>query len=72
MYGEGISKEGEIIDIGTEIGLIDRSGAWYSYEGDKIGQGKESTKLYLKNNPELSRKIENQIREHFGFNKEEK
>ena len=72
MYGEGISKEGEIIDIATEIGLIDRSGAWYSYEGDKIGQGKESTKLYLKNNPELSRKIENQIREHFGFNKEEK
>ena len=72
MYGEGISKEGEIIDIATEIGLIDRSGAWYSYEGDKIGQGKESTKLYLKNNPELSRKIENQIREHFGFIKEEK
>lgn len=72
MYGEGISKEGEIIDIGTEIGVLDRSGAWYSYNGDKIGQGKESTKLYLKNNPELCDKLENLIREHYGFVKKEK
>jgi recombination protein RecA len=72
MYGEGISKEGEIIDIGTEIGILDRSGAWYSYNGDKIGQGKESTKLYLKNNPELCDKLENLIREHYGFVKKEK
>ena len=72
MYGEGISKEGEIIDIGTEIGVLDRSGAWYSYDGDKIGQGKESTKLYLKNNPELCDKLENLIREHYGFVKKEK
>lgn len=72
MYGEGISKEGEIIDIGTEIGILDRSGAWYSYEGDKIGQGKESTKLYLKNNPELCDKLENLIREHYGFVRKEK
>ena len=72
MYGEGISKEGEIIDIGTEIGILDRSGAWYSYDGDKIGQGKESTKLYLKNNPELCDKLENLIREHYGFVKKEK
>jgi len=72
MYGEGISREGEIIDIGTEIGVLDRSGAWYSYDGDKIGQGKESTKLYLKNNPELCDKLENLIREHYGFVKKEK
>ena len=71
MYGEGISKEGEIIDIATEIGILDRSGAWYSYEGNKIGQGKENTKLYLKNNPDLSKELEQKIREHYGFNKKE-
>ena len=67
MYGEGISKEGEIIDLASDIGILDRSGAWYSFEGDKIGQGKENTKLYLKNNPELATKLENQIREYYGF-----
>lgn len=67
MYGEGISKEGEIIDIGTEIGVIDRSGAWYSYQGNKIGQGKESTKLYLKNNPEIRNEIYEKIRKHYNF-----
>ena len=71
MYGEGISKEGEIIDIASEIGILDRSGAWYSYEGNKIGQGKENTKLYLKNNPNLRDELENRIREHYGFKKEE-
>ena len=71
MYGEGISKEGEIIDIASEIGILDRSGAWYSYEGNKIGQGKENTKLYLRNNPDLCNELENKIREHFGFNKKE-
>ena len=67
MYGEGISREGEIIDIASEIGIIDKSGAWYSYEGNKIGQGKENTKLYLKNNPEIRNEIYNQIRKHYGF-----
>ena len=67
MYGEGISKEGEIIDIASDIGIIDRSGAWYSYQGNKIGQGKENTKLYLKNNPELSDEILKKIREHYNF-----
>lgn len=71
MYGEGISKEGEIIDIASEIGILDRSGAWYSYEGNKIGQGKENTKLYLRNNSDLCNELENKIREHFGFNKKE-
>ena len=68
MYGEGISKEGEIIDIASDIGILDRSGAWYSYEGNKIGQGKENTKLYLKNNPDLKNEIEKKIREHYNFN----
>ncbi len=67
MYGEGISKEGEIIDIASDIGIIDKSGAWYSYEGNKIGQGKENTKLYLKNNPDIKNDIYNQIRKHYGF-----
>ena len=71
MYGEGISKEGEIIDIASELGILDRSGAWYSYEGNKIGQGKENTKLYLRNNPDLSSELETKIREHYGFNKKE-
>ena len=69
MYGEGISKEGEIIDIASEIGIIDRSGAWYSYLGNKIGQGRENTKLYLKNNVDLKEEIESKIRDHYGFNK---
>lgn len=71
MYGEGISKEGEIIDIGSEAGILERSGAWYSYEGNKIGQGKENTKLYLKNNPDLANELECKIREFYGFYKKE-
>ena len=67
MYGEGISKEGEIIDIASDVGIIDKSGAWYSYEGNKIGQGKENTKLYLKNNPEIKETILKKIRDHYNF-----
>ena len=71
MYGEGISREGEIIDIASEIGILDKSGSWYSFEGNKIGQGKENTKLYLRNNPDLCKDLESRIREHYGFKKEE-
>ena len=53
MYGEGVSKEGEIVDLAAEIDVIDKSGAWYSYNGEKIGQGKENVKAYLKDNPDL-------------------
>ncbi len=70
MYGEGISREGEIVDIASEISIIDKSGAWYAYNGEKIGQGKENTKLYLKENKELRDEIENKIRDHYGFNAE--
>ena len=67
MYGEGISREGEILDIGSELAIVDKSGAWYSYNGEKIGQGRENTKIFLKNNPDIAYEIENQIREHYGF-----
>ena len=69
MYGEGISHVGELVDIGSEIGVIDKSGAWYSYKEEKIGQGKENVKAMLKENPDLALEIENKIYEHFGFSK---
>ena len=62
MYGEGISKVGELVDIGVKLGLIDKSGSWFSYEGQKIGQGKENVKNFLKENPSIADKIESQIR----------
>ena len=67
MYGEGISREGEILDIGSDLAIVDKSGAWYSYNGQKIGQGKENVKVYLKENPALRDEIELKIREHYGF-----
>lgn len=70
MYGTGISREGEIVDIAADINIVDKSGAWYSYNGEKIGQGKENVKQYLKDNPELKEELENKIRLHYGFIKE--
>lgn len=67
MYGEGISREGEIVDIATDLNIIDKSGAWYSYNGEKIGQGKENVKALLKSNSELKEELENKIKEHYGF-----
>ncbi len=67
MYGEGISREGELIDIAASLDILDKSGAWYSYNGEKIGQGKENVKIYLKENPELKNEIESQVRAHYGF-----
>ena len=67
MYGEGISKVGEVIDIASNMGIIDKSGAWFSYKGEKIGQGKENVKLVFKNNPELYKEIEEKVR-HDLFN----
>ena len=72
MYGEGISKEGELIDLGSEAGIIEKTGAWYSYNGEKLGQGKENVKELLKKNPELAREIEDKIRVHYGLKKETK
>lgn len=67
MYGAGISKEGELVDIGSEIGVIEKSGAWYAYNGEKIGQGKENVKTFLKNNPDISEEIENKIYDYYKF-----
>ena len=67
MYGEGVSHEGEIIDLGSECGVLDKSGAWYSYKGEKIGQGKENVKLFLKDHPEIRDEVEKQIREYYGI-----
>jgi len=63
MYGLGISREGEIIDLGSENGIIEKSGAWYSYKGERIGQGKENVRVFLKEHPDMARDIESQIRE---------
>lgn len=62
MYGEGISKAGEVIDMAASMGIIDKSGAWFSYKGEKIGQGKENVKLVFKNNPQLYAEIEEKVR----------
>ncbi|MCX8114113.1 MAG: recombinase RecA [Burkholderiaceae bacterium] len=66
LYGEGISREGEVVDLGALHGIIEKSGAWYSYRGDRIGQGKDNARDYLKEHPELALEIENQIREKVG------
>ncbi|CAH2774175.1 MAG: RecA protein [uncultured Caballeronia sp.] len=63
LYGEGISRQGEIIDLGVQAKLIDKAGAWYSYNGDCIGQGKDNAREFLRENPDIARKIENKIRE---------
>lgn len=65
LYGQGISREGELIDLGVQEGLIGKAGAWYSYNGDKIGQGKENSKNYLKEHPEISDEIEQAIRDKY-------
>ena len=67
MYGQGVSKEGELLDIGSEIDVVDKSGAWYAYKGEKIGQGKENAKIYLQEHPDVANEIEAKIREHYGF-----
>ena len=67
MYGEGISKEGEIIDLGSKIGVIEKSGSWYSYNSQRIGQGRENAKKYLMENPETLLSIEEAIKDNSGI-----
>ena len=62
LYGEGISREGELIDLGVKNGIVDKAGAWYSYKGDRIGQGKDNVRGFLKDNPEIAEDIEQQLR----------
>jgi recombination protein RecA len=66
MYGAGVSKTGEIIDIGSELGVVQKSGSWFSYEGTKLGQGRDSVKQLLEDNPELSNDIENKIKAKYA------
>ena len=70
MYGEGISKQGELVDIGANIGLVEKSGSWYSYNDERIGQGRENAKGYFRENPEAALKLEEQILNHFGLGRE--
>jgi recombination protein RecA len=63
LYGEGISREGEIVDLGVAAGIVDKSGAWYSYQGNRIGQGKDNARVFLRENPDLAKTIEARIRE---------
>jgi recombination protein RecA len=67
LYGEGISREGEIIDMGVAAHVLDKSGAWYAYNGEKIGQGKDNAREFLRENPELAREIENKVRVSLGI-----
>ena len=71
MYGEGISHIGELIDIASEIDILEKSGAWYAYNGEKIGQGRENVKEYLKENPDVLQEIEQKVRDHY-FNDDKK
>lgn len=67
MFGEGISREGDILDLAVKLDIINKSGAWYAYEGNKIGQGRENTKQFLKENQEICKAVSEKVREHFGF-----
>ena len=70
MFGEGISREGDLIDLAANVDIINKSGAWYAYEGEKIGQGRENAKIYLKEHPEFAEMIETKVRDHY-FSKED-
>ena len=66
VYGQGISREGGLIDMGVEQGFVRKSGAWYTYEGDQLGQGKENARNFLKDNPDIANEIEKKIKEKLG------
>ncbi|HEY4601627.1 MAG TPA: recombinase RecA [Cerasibacillus sp.] len=70
MYGEGISKEGELLDIGSDLDIVQKSGAWYSYEGERLGQGRENAKQFLKENPEMLDEIHQEIRKHYQLDED--
>lgn len=67
MFGEGISYEGDLLDLAADIDVINKSGAWYAYQGNKIGQGRENAKIYLKENPEICAEIDRKVREHYNL-----
>jgi recombination protein RecA len=67
MYGEGVSKSGELIDLGVKAGVVEKSGSWFSFDSQRLGQGRENAKAFLKSNPDISGKIERAIRENSGL-----
>ena len=67
MFGKGISAVGDILDLAAESGVVNKSGAWYAYEGEKLGQGRENSKMFLQQNPEMCAEIERKVREHYGL-----
>jgi recombination protein RecA len=67
MYGEGVSKAGELIDLGVAAGIVEKSGSWFSYDSQRIGQGRENARTFLKENPEVAKSIEKRIRENAGL-----
>jgi recombination protein RecA len=67
LFGEGISRHGEIIDMGVNAHIIEKAGAWYAYQGEKIGQGRDNAREFLRENPDLSVEIENKVRESLGI-----
>lgn len=67
MFGQGISVEGDVLDLASNVGIVNKSGAWYAYNDAKIGQGRENAKIYLKDNPEILREIEEKVRQEFGL-----
>jgi len=67
MYGEGVSHEGELIDLASDCGVLEKSGSWYAYNGEKLGQGKENVKLFLKDHKDLSKEIETKVRDYYGI-----
>jgi len=67
MYGEGVSKTGELIDLGDKAGVVEKSGSWFSYDGTRIGQGRENAKTYLREHPEVAQAIEQKVRENAGI-----
>jgi recombination protein RecA len=67
MYGEGVSKMGELIDLGVKAGVVEKSGAWFSYDSQRIGQGRENAKTFLKQNPDVANRIEAQVRQNAGL-----
>ena len=67
MYGGGISKTGELVDLGEKAGVVEKSGSWFSYDGQRIGQGRENAKSYLRDNPEVAQAIEKKVRENAGI-----
>ncbi len=70
MFGKGISREGDILDLAADIDVVNKSGAWYAYNGEKIGQGRENAKQYLASNPEICSEIEAKVRAHYGIGDE--